>query len=1047
MTRHLLWAGLGASALLLAACGGGDGADSNAATARAKPQSARAATADAAVKIDASVDVAADTELRASRATPSGSLAAAPTTARNIYIVQLRDAPVVAYSGGIAGLKATKPAKGQKIDPKSADVTKYVAWLDAKHDAKLNGIGARKVYSYRYAFSGFAAELSDSQLAKISADRDVLAVTKDSIARLDTATTPKFLGLDQPGGLWSALSGNADGNPIRAAGPNSGGAGEGVVVGIIDSGIWPENPSFSDRDAGGKLVFQQLPGWHGKCVPGEGFTASDCNQKLISAQWFGEGFGGPAAIKAQFPYEFVSARAADGHGVHTASTAAGNYGVDAIIDGRSFGKVSGMAPRARIAVYKTCWGIAPEGGCPNSDNVAAIDQAVADGVDVINYSISGTSTNFRDPVEIAFLFAADAGVFVAASAGNSGPTASTVAHPSPWITTVAASTHDRDGAGSVTLGNGVKYDGASLTAGVGAAPIINAKDAGLAGADPTNLALCFGAADGGATLDPAKVAGKIVVCDRGVSARVNKSLAVKEAGGVGMVLVNVTPGSLNADIHSVPSVHLADTARAAVQAYAGTAGATATIAEGVITTGQVTAPTMAAFSSRGPLRAGGGDLLKPDITAPGVDVLAAYSPVAGGRNFEFLSGTSMSSPHLAGLGALMKQRYPSWSPMAIKSALMTTAYQTTKTGSTGLVFGTPFDFGAGHADPNRAQNPGLVFDSGFADWLGFLCGTQLPVSFCADAGVPVLDPSNLNVPSIAIGDMAGTQTVTRRVTNVSGERTTFTASTSGLAGTTVTVTPASFTLNAGQSQVVTVAFLNSGAPLNTYRTGAITWTSTKHSVRIPTVIRPVALAAPAAVSSSGAAISYGVTFGYSGAFTAAVRGLVAPTVTDGTVTQDPDQTFDVADPTGTVAIPVTIPAGTTYARFALFDADVAAGSDMDMFVYQGSTLVGSSATGTSAEEVNFSFANPSASPIALTVYVHGWGLPAGSSPFKLHQWSLGATAAGNMTVSAPANATLGATGTITVTPDAALAAGRWLGSVVYGGATGLPAPTIVRIDK
>lgn len=1048
MTRPTLWAGLSASALLLAACGGGgDGADGSTAAARMKPQSAVAGIAATEAKVDASVEIAADTELRASRATPSGGLAAAPTAARNIYIVQLRDAPVVAYGGGIAGLKATKPAKGQKIDPKSADVTKYVAWLDAKHDAKLNGVGARKVYSYRYAFSGFAAELSESQLAKLSADRDVLAVTKDTIARLDTATTPNFLGLNQAGGLWSVLSGNAGGNPIKANGPNSSGAGEGIVVGIIDSGIWPENPSFSDRDASGKLVFQQLPGWNGKCVPGEAFTASDCNQKLISAQWFGEGFGGPAGIKAQFPYEFVSARAADGHGVHTASTAAGNFGVDALIDGRSFGKISGMAPRARIAVYKTCWGIAPEGGCPNSDNVAAIDQAVADGVDVINYSISGTSTNFRDPVEIAFLFAADAGVFVAASAGNAGPTASTVAHPSPWITTVAASTHDRDGVGSVTLGNGVKYDGASLTAGVGPAPIINAKDAGLAGADPANLALCFGAADGGATLDPAKVAGKIVVCDRGVSARVNKSLAVKEAGGVGMVLVNVTAASLNADIHAVPSVHLADTARAAVQAYADTAGATATIAEGVVTTGQVTAPTMAAFSSRGPLRAAGGDLLKPDITAPGVDVLAAYSPVEGGRNFEFLSGTSMSSPHMAGLAALMKQRFPGWSPMAIKSALMTTAYQTTKTGATGLVFGTPFDFGAGHVDPNRAQNPGLVFDSGFADWLGFLCGTQLPVSFCADAGVPVLDPSNLNVPSIAIGDMAGTQTVKRRLTNVSGERITFTAATSGLAGTTVTVTPASFTLNAGQSQVVTVAFANAGAPLNTYRTGAITWTSTKHSVRIPTVIRPVALAAPAAVSSTGAAASYGVTFGYTGAFTATARGLVAPAVTAGTVSQDPDQTFDVADPTGTVAIPVTIPAGTTYARFALFDADVAAGSDMDMFVYQGSTLVGSSATGTSAEEVNFAFANPSAAPITLTVYVHGWGLPAGSSPFKLHQWSLGTADAGNLTVAAPASATLGTTGTITVTPDAALGAGRWLGSVVYGGTAGLPAPTIVSVDK
>lgn len=1051
--RQPLWAGAALSALLLAACGGGSG-DAGAPTGSAASKGVGAAatslstSAATVASVDADVQVATDTELRASRGTPAGALAAAPAPVRNLYIVQLRHAPVVAYAGGIDGLKATKPAKGQKIDPLSPDVTKYVAWLEARHDEKLARLGAKKAYSYRYAFSGFAAELSDSQVAKLQADGDVVAVTKDTIQKLETVTTPQFLGLNAAGGLWSQLSGNANGHPITANGPNSAGAGEGVVVGIIDSGIWPENPSFSDRDADGKLVFQQLPKWNGKCVPGEAFNASHCNQKLISAQYFTEGFGGAAGIKSQFPYEFVSARAADGHGVHTASTAAGNYGVDAIIDGRSFGKMSGMAPRARVAVYKVCWGIAPEGGCPNSDSVAAIDQAVADGVDVLNFSISGTRTNFRDPVEIAFLFAADAGVFVAASGGNSGPTASTVAHPSPWITTVAASTHDRDGVGSVTLGNGVKYVGASLTGGVGPAPIVNAKDAGKAGADPTQLALCYGEADGATPLDPAKVAGKIVVCDRGVTARVNKSLAVKQAGGVGMVLVNVTPASLNADIHSVPSVHVADTARAAIQAYASGAGATATIAEGVITTGLVTAPTMAAFSSRGPLLAGSGDLLKPDITAPGVDVLAAYSPVEGGRNFEFLSGTSMSSPHIAGLAALMKQKYPGWSPMAIKSALMTTAYQTTKTGATGLVFGTPFDFGAGHVDINKAVNPGLVFDSGYADWLGFLCGTQLPTSFCTSAGVPVLEASAFNAPSVAFGALAGTKTVTRKVTNVSGARATFTAAVSGLAGSAVTVSPASFTLNAGATQVVTITVANNGAPLNTYRTGAITWTSDKgHTARIPVVSRPVALAAPAAVAGGGAAISYGVTFGYTGAFTASVRGLVAPAVTAGTVSQDPDQTFDPADPTGTASFDVTIPAGTTYARFALFDSDVAAGSDMDLYVYQGSTQVGASAGGTSAEEVNFTFATPTAAPIALKVYVHGWGLPAGSSPFKLHQWSLGSADAGNLAVSAPAAAQLGSAGTITLTPAPALPAGRWLGSVVYGGAAGMPAPTIVRVDK
>ena len=1022
-----------ALAALLTACGGGQ--TTTEADGRSTPQAAAGSEASAPT-------VLADADATASRT----EAAATPAPRRNsLYIVEMVQSPVTAYAGGVAGYQATKPAKGQKIDPNSPAVSKYGDYLVSRHDAKLQAVGGRKAYSYRYVFNGFAAELSEAQVAKLQADGEVLAVNKDRIAKLDTVTTPAFLGLNAPGGIWSQLSGNANGNPITSNGANSAGAGEGVVVGIIDSGIWPENPSFSDRDADGKLVFQQIPGWHGKCVPGEAFNASDCNQKLITARWFGEGFGGPAGIKASFPYEFVSARAADGHGVHTASTAAGNYGVAATANGIALGRISGMAPRARVAVYKVCWGISPEGGCPSSDSVAAIDQAVADGVDVLNFSISGSSTNFRDPVEIAFLFAADAGVFVAASAGNSGaptPTssgASTVAHPSPWLTTVAASTHDRFYGGKVILGNGATYTGASLTGPVGPAPIVNSSSVGLVVGSAASF--CFLNA-----LDPVKVAGKIVVCDRGVNARTEKSQEVKRAGGVGMVLTNTNANSLNADLHAVPTVHLSVTDRAPVRAYAATAGATASLSQGVATVGAVNAPLMASFSSRGPLLAGAGNLLKPDITAPGVDVLAAYSPVEGGHDFEFLSGTSMSSPHMAGLGALMKQRFPTWSPMAIKSALMTTAYQTVKTGpATGAVFGSPFSFGAGHVDINKAVNPGLVFDSGYGDWLGFLCGTQLPVSFCSSAGVPVLNPSNLNVASIAIGSMAGAQTVTRKVTNVSGQRATFTAASTGLVGTTVVTNPASFTLNAGASQVIQVSFSNASAPLNTYRDGAIVWTSDKgHTVRIPTVIKPVALGAPAMVSGTGSGLSYNVAFGYTGAFAATMRGLVGAAVTSGTVTQDPDQTFNPAETAGTVAIQVTVLPGTTYARFALFDADVAAGSDMDLYVYNSSGVrVGMSSSGTSAEEINLD--NPAAG--TYTVYVHGWGLPSGSSPFKLYAWSLSSADAGNVTITAPPSAVAGTTGTITLAPSAALAPGKYLGSVVYSGIAGLPAPTIVRIDK
>ena len=435
-----------------------------------------------------------------------------------------------------------------------------------------------------------------------------------------------------------------------------------------------------------------------------------CNNKLIAAQYFNEFWGGNAGIEALRPWEFTSPRDYNGHGSHTASTAGGNYGINPAGPGEVFGRISGIAPRARISVYKALW--STQDGATASgftaDLVAAVDKAVADGVDVINYSISGSSTSFLVPVMVSFLYAADAGVFVAVSAGNSGPSFSTVAHAGPWVTTVAAGTHNRAITGSVTLGNGSSYFGASIASPV-SAPFIDAEAAGLAGADPTQVRLCYSTVDtGGAmVLDPAKVAGKIVLCDRGVTARVNKSLAVKEAGGVGVVLTNTSPNSLNADFHSLPTVHLADTDRLAVKTYAATAGATATINAAVFDY-NAPAPFTASFSSRGPLLASG-DVLKPDVMAPGQDILAAVAPPGNlGLKFNVLSGTSMSSPHVAGLAALLKDLHPDWSPMAIKSALMTSAGDVLDGSNTDIL--TIFKQGAGHVRPNSAGDPGLVYD-------------------------------------------------------------------------------------------------------------------------------------------------------------------------------------------------------------------------------------------------------------------------------------------------------------------------------------------------
>jgi hypothetical protein len=485
-----------------------------------------------------------------------GAVTASPN---GIYIVQMVDDPVVAYNGGIKGLKATKPSKGKKIDPNSSAVEKYVGYLKAKHGKALSSAGGgKKIYNYTYSFNGFAAKMSHSKAIKMQSVDGVVRVSPDETLKLDTASTPDFLGLTEPGGLWDQLGG-------------VGSSGEDVIIGIVDGGIWPESLSFSDRTGtngngkkDGKLNYQQIPGWHGKCVPGEDFAASNCNQKLIGAQYFNSGWGGNAGIDAQLPWEFNSPRDFGGHGTHTASTAGGNNNVPLTGQSAFFGSVSGIAPRARIAAYKVCWQTPSGGSCFSSDSVAAIDQAVADGVDVINFSISGSRTNFLDSVEVAFLFAADAGVFVAASAGNSGPGASTVAHPGPWLTTVAASTHDRNYDADFELGDGYANSGSSTnTTGAGPADLVYSADVGLDGADAEEVRLCYPG-----TLDPALVTGKIVLCDRGAIARVDKSLAVFMAGGVGSFLANPNPGmTLNADFHSVPTVHVDNVTGDAIRNY------------------------------------------------------------------------------------------------------------------------------------------------------------------------------------------------------------------------------------------------------------------------------------------------------------------------------------------------------------------------------------------------------------------------------------------------------------------------------------------------
>jgi subtilisin family serine protease len=949
---------------------------------------------------------------------------AASDGSRSTYIVQLIQTPAAGYEGGVAGYPATKPLRGKKLDKQSSRVRGYAAHLERQHSEALAEVGgAEKLYDYTIAFNGFAAKLTDSQAKALEKVPGVVSVEADVVYEADTATTPHYLGLDSPHGLWKRLGGVT----------GKSGAGEDMIVGVIDSGITPESLSFTDRKIKpnqlGKDQYGPPPaGWDGACETGEEWVTSNCNNKLIGARYFNAGFGGNAGINTSRPWEFNSPRDYNGHGTHTTSTAGGNHGVPPTGAAAVFGDVSGMAPRARVAMYKALWSTQDSSVASGTgiDLLAAIDAAVGDGVDVINYSISGTSTNFLDGAEIAFLNAADAGVFVSASAGNNGPGVSTVAHPSPWITTVAAETHDRVGAGSAVI-DGVTYSGASAGTGSATGELVTFGTPG----SPARLCQLN-------TLTNA-AAGKVVFCERGVNARVEKSFEVARVGGIGMIMVNPTPNSLNADLHFVPSVHLQNDSYAAVSAAATAGGKTASISGEILF--EQPAPFMAAFSSRGPLTAGAGDLLKPDIGAPGVDVLAAVAPPGQrGREFDLFSGTSMSAPHIAGIAALLKQAHPSWSPMAIKSALMTTATDVLETFAD-----TPaadasalraFAQGAGHVQPNGANDPGLVFDSDANDWLAFLCGATSGVNpaVCAQLAAAgySFDRSDMNVPSIAIGDLAGVQTVRRRVTNVDDRRATYSVSGS-LTGVGVSVSPASFAIAPGETKAIEVSFTRTTAPLNRYTAGSLTLAGGGHTVRIPLVVRPVPLGAATEASSNGSPASWQVRVGYNGPLNATVGGLVPATQTAFTVAQDPDQTFNRLDPTGTFSTNVVVPAGAVFRSTITEDAITPGGTDLDMFVFSGAAQVGASADGDSNEEVTLR--NGGANPLTLTVYVHGFSTNGPSATGTLFTWAVGTASAGNVALSGVVSPATVGIQTHTATFSGLAPNTRYLGRVDYNDGT------------
>jgi subtilisin family serine protease len=721
----------------------------------------------------------------------------------------------------------------------------YTSLLRGSLPASLSRPAPRLLYSYAHAATGFAARLTERQAAHLASQPSVLAVAADGIRQLHTTLTPSFLRLSASSGLLPASNGATD-----------------VVIGVLDTGIYPEDrASF----AAGRSMTPPPRRFRGKCVSTPSFNASAyCNNKLVGAKFFHQGYEAAFGNRLDETEDPRSPLDHNGHGTHTASTAAGSPVAGASFYNYAKGKAVGMAPGARIAAYKVCW----TNGCADSDILKAFDEAIADGVDVISLSLGavGQPPNFHeDQMAIGAFNAIRKGIVVSASAGNSGPGEFTAVNIAPWFLTVGASTINRRFPATVVLGNGETFTGATLYAG---APLGKAKIPLVYGGD-VGSEICLAG-----KLNASLVAGKIVVCDPGVTGGAEKGQVVKLAGGAGAIFVGheVYGEQALANAHVLPATAVTFAAAEKIKKYMRTKNASAVakiVFQGTVVGRKPSSPRMASFSSRGPnFRAPA--ILKPDVTAPGVDILAAWTGANSPTDldsdkrrahFNIISGTSMSCPHVSGVAALLRQAHPRWSPAAIKSALMTTAYNVDNAGgvirdmATGKA-STPFVRGAGHVDPNRAADPGLVYDAGADDYFSFLCAIGYTDEQVAkfttqgDAAVNcstrrVTTAGDLNYPAFSVVFVNSTKknevTQRRVVRNVgSNVRARYRVAVTRPAGVRVTVKPRILRFNRRQRTLeyaVTFTPLVGANVMEKYTFGSIVWSDDgKHKVTSPVAI-------------------------------------------------------------------------------------------------------------------------------------------------------------------------------------------------------------------
>ncbi|CAA7398005.1 unnamed protein product [Spirodela intermedia] len=690
------------------------------------------------------------------------------------------------------------------------------------------------VYSYSNGFRGFAAKLSEEQAKAMAAMPEVVSVFPNLRRQLHTTHSWDFMGLatDEAMEIPGFFTKNQ----------------ENVIIGFIDTGIWPESPSFHDN---------QMPPvptrWKGVCQAGEASSNFSCNRKIVGARYYSSGFVGempnsePLLGSDISPAQYKSPRDSAGHGSHTASTAAGRFVSDMDFNGLASGGARGGAPLARIAVYKTCW----SSGCYDADILAAFDDAIRDGVDILSLSLGPDPPQgnyFSDAISVGSFHAASHGILVVSSVGNVGAKGSAT-NLAPWMLTVGAGSTDRDFASYILLGDGTRIMGESLNA-VGmtaTATIIPASHANAGYFTPYQASFCLES-----SLNQTKARGKVLICrqaGRSSESKLAKSTAVKNAGGVGMILID----ELDKDIavpFTIPAATVGKRDGDQILSYINrTREPRSLIFPARTIIGSRPAPWVTAFSSKGP-NSLTPEILKPDVAAPGLNILAAWSPAAQQMSFNILSGTSMACPHVTGIAALIKAVYPSWSPSAIKSAIMTTASVLDKSGGAIKVepegrLATPFDHGSGFLTPPRVLNPGLVYDAGAKDFEDFLCavGYDNKTRHLVTGNVrPCPQPSppahNLNYPAIAAIDIKGGASIIRTVTNVGSPRSIYRSVVSPPPGISVTVVPTALVFTSyGQRISFTVSFsVAARPPAEGYSFGSLSWRSADAEVRSPLIV-------------------------------------------------------------------------------------------------------------------------------------------------------------------------------------------------------------------